>query len=190
MAETVADSVNLIATSPCAGLLPLSIGTMTASEEPLAALTSIAAFKGQEDALSEMLKTAHGMGWPKPGRTTGKEGARALWFGQGQALLVGPAPDPGLARHAALTDQSDAWAVVRLSGAGSQAVLARLTPLDLRRGSFKRGHTARTEIAHMMGSLTRLGEEAFLILVFRSMAATLAHDLEAAMQAVAARTRL
>ncbi len=187
MAET---DLDLIASTPCAGLLPLSIGAVTASEEPPCALTSIAPYRGQEGALSEALKKAHGMAWPKPGRSTGKEGARALWFGQGQALLVGPAPDAGLARHAALTDQSDAWAVVRLSGAGAQAVSARLTPLDLRRASFKRGHSARSEIAHMMGSLTRLGEDAFLILVFRSMAATLAHDLETAMQSVAARARL
>ncbi|WP_372609656.1 sarcosine oxidase subunit gamma [Aquicoccus sp.] len=187
MAES---ELNLIATPPCAGLLPLSIGTVTASEEPSCALTSIAPYRGQDGALSDALKKAHGMAWPKPGRMTGKAGARALWFGQGQALLVGPAPDAELARNAALTDQSDAWAMVRLSGAGAQDVLARLTPLDLRRGSFKRGHTARTEIAHMMGSLTRLGEEAFLILVFRSMAATLAHDLETAMQSVAARKRL
>lgn len=180
----------LIARSPCAGLLPLQIGTLTATELPQMSLTVLAARKGAESALSEALKSAHGMALPAVMRATGKDGARALWFGQGQVLLMGPAPDPALARHAALTDQSDGWAVIRLSGAGAEAALARLTPLDMRRQVFKRGHTARTELAHMMGSLTRLGDDDFLLLVFRSMAATLVHDLQTAMQGVTARAAL
>ena len=108
-------------------------------------------------------------------------------FGREVALLMGPAPDASLAAHAALTDQSDAWIVVRLEGAGARDVLARLTPIDLRDSVFKRGHTARTELAHMMASLTRVGPQAWQIMVFRSFAQTLAHDLKTAMQGVAAR---
>ena len=96
-------------------------------------------------------------------------------------------PDPTLAGHAAMVDQSDGWAVLRLEGAGAAEVLARLVPLDLRAPQFRRGHTARTELQHMMASLTRLGPDAFLIMVFRSMARTLVHDLTSAMEAVAAR---
>jgi sarcosine oxidase subunit gamma len=39
----------------------------------------------------------------------------------------------------------------------------------------------------MTASITRTGAESFLILVFRSMAATLVHDLKQAMAAVASR---
>ena len=39
----------------------------------------------------------------------------------------------------------------------------------------------------MMASITRVGENAYLILAFRSMADTLRHDLEEAMRGVAAR---
>lgn len=178
--------VDLIAKSPCDGLLPLSAGNVAATEQDLGVLTSIAPFRAQDKPVSDTLKSAHGMTLPKPNRTTGKAGARAIWFGRGQVLLAGPEPDGRLADHAALTDQSDAWAAVRLEGAGARDVLARLVPVDLRPKVFKRGHTARTQVMHMMGSVTRLGEDIYLILVFRSMALTLVHDLKTAMEAVAA----
>lgn len=177
----------LIARPPCQGLLPLEIGTTTLSETDAGVLTSIMPFKGQEAALSEALIAAHGMAMPAANRTTGRAGIRAIWFGRGQVLLIGPSPHEALARYAALTDQSDAWAVVRLEGAGAVDVLARLLPIDLRATQFKRGHTARTELMHMMASITRVGDQAFQIMVFRSMATTLVHDLKTAMEGVAAR---
>ena len=177
----------LVAKSPCAGLLPLEIGAVKVTEEDLGVITALMPYKGQEKPLSMALQAAHGMAFPGPNRATGKAGARAVWMGREQALLMGPEVDAGLAEHAALIDQSDAWAAVRLEGAGAEAVLARLVPVDLRGAVFKRGHTARSQVAHMSGSVTRVGERAFLILVFRSMAATLVHDLKTAMEAVAAR---
>ncbi|MCB1362987.1 MAG: sarcosine oxidase subunit gamma [Rhodobacteraceae bacterium] len=177
----------LIARTPCAGLLPLAVGGVDLTEESLGALTTLSPRRGQEAALSEALEAAHGMAFPAPNRTTGKAGARAIWFGRGQALLAGPEPDADLARLAALSDQSDAWAVVRLRGAGAVDVLARLVPLDLRAAAFRRGHTARSELAQMMASITRLGADDFQIMVFRSMAATLVGELKTAMEAVAAR---
>ena len=76
---------------------------------------------------------------------------------------------------------------MRLAGADAADVLARLTPIDLRESQFKRGHTARTELAHMMASITRLGPQSYQIMVFRSLANTLVHDLKTAMKSVAAR---
>ena len=102
-------------------------------------------------------------------------------------MLVGPAPDPALSEQAVMVDQSDAWAVVRLDGTGAREVLARLTPLDLREGHFKRGHTARSELAHMPAAITRIGARAYQVMVFRAMAGTLVHEMRVAMQGVAAR---
>ncbi len=178
---------DLMAKSPCDGLLPVSHGDVTLSEVAMTPLTSLAAFKGQDKALSAALKKAHGMAVPGVNRATGKEGARAVWFGQGQVMLIGPEPASALAKHAAMTDQSDAWALVRLEGAKAEEVLARLVPVDLRQSAFKRGHSTRTQLQHMMVSITRTGDTAFLIMAFRSMAKTLVHDLETAMQGVAAR---
>ncbi len=179
--------VDLIAKSPCDGLLPLTLGPLTLSEVDTGPMTSIAPFKGQAAEASSVLKATHGMEAPGANRTTGKEGERVIWFGQNMYLLMGQTPDAALSEHAALTDQSDAWAVVRLQGAGAEDVLARLTPLDLRGALFKRGHTARTELRHMMASVTRVGAEAWMIMVFRGFAETLVHDLQTAMASVASR---
>lgn len=179
--------VDLMEKSPCDGLLPVQHGGVTLSEVEMTRMTSLAPFKGQDKSLSVALKKAHGMALPGVNRATGKDGARAIWFGQAQVMLIGPDADASLAAYGAMTDQSDAWALVRLEGVGSEDVLARLVPVDVRQSTFKRGHTARTQLQHLMISLTRTGDNAFLIMAFRAMAKTLVHDLETAMQGVAAR---
>ena len=42
-------------------------------------------------------------------------------------------------------------------------------------------------LPHMMGSITRLAQDRFRVMVFRSMAKTLVHDFTLAMEAVGAR---
>ena len=172
--------------SACDGAA-MDVGGMRVMEVDLGILTSLAPYAGQEKALDAALRARHGMRWPAPNRTTGKAGARTIWFGRHMALLAGPAPDSGLAKHAALTDQSDAWACVELSGARAEDVLARLVPVDLRFAQFKGGHCARTMVGHMNGAIVRTGAQSFLIMVFRSMAETLMHDLKVSMEAVASR---
>jgi len=180
-------TIELIAKTPCAGLLPIECGTVSLTEVTQGCMTGIAPLKGQDKLLSAALKKAHGMAAPAVNRATGKADARAIWFGQGQVMLLGPSPDAGLAKHAALVDQSDAWAVVTLKGAGAMDVLARLTPIDLRSDVFKVGHAVRTDLMHMAASIARLGVQEYQIMVFRGFSRTLVHDLETAMQGVAAR---
>ena len=179
--------VDLIAKPAAAGLLPLDIVGLKLTETADQMLTALAPLKGKSKALGEALKAAHGMVLPAANRATGKEGARALWFGHAHILLLGPPPDKSLGKYAAMTEQSDAWTVLRLSGQGAADVLARLTPIDLRPSQFKRGHTARTQVQHMMASITRINATTFQIMVFRSMAKTLLHDLEKAMAGVVSR---
>jgi len=178
--------VELSANSPCAGLLPIAVGACTLSEVAFASMTLLSPYKGKEKPLGAALKAAHGMAFPAPNRSHGKAGARCVWFGRGQGMLIGPTPDKSLARYAAVVDQSDGWAVVRLEGGGAVDVLARLTSLNLRASRFKRGQTARSELHHMLVSITRVGNQVFDIMAFRSMAKTLVHDLEGAMVSVAA----
>lgn len=180
--------VDLTAQSPCAGLLPITVGELRLTEVAPLRMTSLAPYRGQEAALSDAMQAAHELAWPMPGRITGREGARAIWIGRNMALLIGPDPDSGLAGYAALTDQADAWAVVQLEGKGAVDVLARLCPLDLRASVFEPGHTARTDVAHMAGSVSRMAEDIWQIMVFRSMATTLVHEVEIAMRRVTARS--
>ena len=176
--------VKLIAKSPCAGLLPMAIGTVTLTEIDAGKMTLVAPFAGQQKSVSDALKSSIGVGFPAPNRTSGTT-PRAVWCGRGQALIIG-ANCPDL-KGAACVDHSDAWAIVQIDGADATALLARLTPIDLRASTFKRGHTARTLIGHMTGGITRLSVQSFEVMVMRSMAATLMHDLTQAAQNIAAR---
>ncbi|MWD26516.1 sarcosine oxidase subunit gamma [Aquicoccus sp. SCR17] len=178
---------DLIAKTPCAGLLPFENGVATLWEPAPVPMTAIAPYRGRAEALSEALRAAHGLDWPGPGETSGEGAARLIWFDRAHGLLMGVAPAPALAEHAALTDQSDAWALVRLEGEGAAEVLARLTPLDLRESEFPVGRTARSLLGHMQGSITRLEPRVYQLMVFRSMAGTLVHELTTAMEQVAAR---
>ncbi|KEJ89280.1 sarcosine oxidase subunit gamma [Sulfitobacter donghicola] len=171
-------------TTPCAGLLPLTIGALTVTEVDLGAITSIAPFG---DAADKRFVKALGMGFPAPNQTITAGKARCIWAGQGEALLTGAAPNPALADFAAVVDQSDAWATVTLSGEGGAEALARLVPVDMRLSAFGVDATVRTQLGHMSASITRVAEDTYLIAVFRSMAATLVHDLRLALEAVAAR---
>lgn len=179
--------VSLIELSPCAGLLPLSIGSVTLTEGAAEPMFLIAPFRGRADEVGKLLESAFGLGFPPPGRWENSKGARILWAGRGRALLVGAPPPGGVQGLAAVTDQSDASAVVRIEGRDAAAVLARLVPLDLREPAFGAGATARSLVNHMPAQITRIGDEAFEIMVFRSMAGTLAGELAEAARGVAAR---
>lgn len=179
--------VDLKALSPLQEMTPVTIGGVTLKEVAPGRMTTIAPYRGKSRQASEALKAAHGLAMPEANRSLASGEVRVIWFGRDMALLLGPAPDAGLAAHAALTDQSDAWAVVTLEGRGAADVLARLCPLDLRAGVFQQNQTARTELQHMLASITCLEDGRYLIMVFRSMAQTLIHDLKTAMEAVAAR---
>lgn len=171
----------LVRTEPFAGLLPLTIGQLRLAASHMGPMTAIAA-RASGTELSARLQAAHGLGLPEPGRVVENGAARLIWFGMDQYLLTGVAPDAGLAAHAALSDQSDAWAAAELSGSGGALALAHLVPVDLRPEAFPVGQTARTQIQHMHGSVTRLGADRFLLMVFRSMAESFVHDMQRAME--------
>jgi methylglutamate dehydrogenase subunit D len=178
--------VDLIAKSPLEDVLPISVGETALTEATPAYITSIAVHKGREKALAEAVKKAHDLALPDIGRTSSKEGLRLIWSGRGQHMLLGDKPAArALARLASLTDQTDGWAVMTLTGINAAKALSRHCPLDLRATNFKRGHTARTEVAHMMTVVTKLND-GFEIMVMRSFAATMVHHLAQAMESVAA----
>jgi len=100
-----------------------------------------------------------------------------IWTAPGQWLAVGP--DRGLAARltaelggiAAVSDQSDARAVVRLSGPRARDVLAKGCPIDLHGRAFAPGQVAMTAIGHINVMLRQIDDQpTFEIALFRSMA--------------------
>ena len=128
-----------------------------------------------------------GLSFPAPNRFVEAAGAKIVWTGREQAFLIG-ASGEGLTGLAALTDQSDGWAVLTLQGQQAEAALMRLYPLDLRLAQFGVGQAARAPLNHMASILMRTGADAFTVMVFRSMARTAWHEIETALKALAART--
>ena len=177
----------LIAKSALEGQGPLHLGGVTLAEAAVGPITSVAVLPGGAKAVAKGLKGL-GLTFPAPNSFVEKKDVRIVWTGREQAFLIGVEP-PAL-EGAAVTDQSDGWAVLAISGVGAVDVLARLVPLDLRLPAFPVGCAVRSGLNHMNGVILRTGDYAFEIMVFRSMARTAWHELEAAMQAVAARQAL
>lgn len=179
----------LLARTPAEAALPepVEIGGVRIEEIVREAVTWVAPFDGREAEVSEALAAAVGVPYPGPGEAPAAGDVRAIWFGPGQALVIGR---PVSMQCAALADQSDAWCVLAMTGRDVPTVLARLTPLDLRNSSLPVNRTARTMIGHMTAGITRVGTDAWEVMVFRSMAGTLVHELTRAMRHVAARSKL
>lgn len=170
---------DLFAKTALAGVKPLALAGCSLAEAALGPITSIACFPGTAEAVAARLN-----GFPAP--NTCLTGPLRLWTGPDQAFLVGEAA-PDLGALAAVTDQTGGWAALRLDGPGAEAVLARLYPLDLRATAFPIGSCVRAPLGHMQSVLARMEGQGFLILVFRSMARTAWHEIEEAMQKLAAR---
>lgn len=176
--------VDLKAKSPLAPKKPVVYGQASLRELPMAELTSIAPFANRRDQVSEALQNTLGVSLPDEGATVASGGVEVFWTGQGQYFVRG-AQVPAL--DAAVTDQSDNWTRVALEGPSARDVMARLCPLDLR--ALQPGDVARSLIGHM-SAIILCREEGYELMVFRSMAGTLWHEVCTVMQAVAAREKL
>lgn len=177
----------LIAKSPLSGVWPVAHGGLRLSEHLLGRVTSIAPLPGQEKAVARALKSL-GLTFPAPNTFASAGDVTLVWTARNQAFLIGVSP-PDVA-SAALTDQSDGWAALRLEGVAASDALMRLYPLDLRLQSFGVGAAARAPLNHMQSIVMHTAPYAFEILVFRSMARTAWHEVEAAMKTLAARGTL
>lgn len=177
----------LKARTACEGHLPLRCGSMRLAEVTWAPISAIAPFAGQQGVVSGLLDDQVGLHWPEPGLSFCHGSARVIWAGLDLAFLVGAAVPDDVLQYAAVTDQSDAWAVVSLEGPEVRQVLARVCPLDLRETEFPVGRCAKSLVQHMSCLIVCEEGERFIICVFRSMAASLCHDLHVAMQSVGAR---
>ena len=180
--------VDLYKTPAAASALPFKIGTVYA-EEVETSLFLVAPFDKKSRQAAAVLYAEMGMQWPETHKLRRTGASYALWFDHAHIALMGIQPPAKILRYAAVTDVSDGWCVVDISGQNVRDVLARVTPLDMRVKSFKMGMTQRSMLMHMQASISCFGKSKFRLMVFRSMALTLVHDLAIAMESVAARAQ-
>ena len=168
--------------APHAGLgLPLETGGCRLSALVPGPITAVAPFPGQAGAVAERLG-----GFPAPGEALEVAAGQLVWAGRETAFLFGAAPD--LSGLAAVTEQSDGWGGLRLTGEGAAEVLARLVPIDLQ--AMAPPASVRTLLNHMPLLLICAGKEDWQLWSYRSMAGTMVEELSEAMRNVAARATL
>ena len=178
--------VSLIPTPPLP-VPPIFLGACQLATVDLGPLASFAPKKGQESALQAYLATLD-LACPPPNHAQSNSTQSVLWAGAAQWFFQGSLPEK-LMQFAYVSDQSDGWATLSLSGATAPNVLARLYPLDLREKVFGVGQLARAPLMHMASLLHRTKPREFTLYVFRSMAQTAWHEVKTAMIHVAARGR-
>lgn len=172
--------IELASYSPFAAMrLPLVHGATRLSAIGPQRVTAILPYPGQTEAVAIVLD-----GFPAPGEV--REGALCLvWAGHAMAFAFGEGLPEELGKVAAVVDQSDGWAGLVLEGEDAEAVLARLVAMDLR--ALPAPASARSLLGHLPLLLIKQSAARFEIWSYRSMAASLVHELEGAMRNVAAR---
>jgi heterotetrameric sarcosine oxidase gamma subunit len=180
--------VDLIAVNPTCGPMPMKIGTVVV-EEVHTSLFTVGVHKEISKSLLNTMKSVTGMDWPNVCQIKSKDNISLMWFDHTHVAIMGVTPTPQLEKIAAVTDVSDAWLIIDIDGVDARKVLSRVTPTDMREEHFKIGTTQRGDLMHMQASISCIAEHRFRIMVFRSMAQTLLHELTIAMKSVAARTR-
>ena|SRR5579863_2087196 len=71
---------------------------------------------------------------------------------------------------ATLSDQSHGRIMIRIAGSKARQTLAKGTPVDLDPAEFAVGKSVLTQMSHVVVHLTRTGEDAFEVSLFRGFA--------------------
>ncbi len=164
-------------------------GSLLVEEITETALVTLAHARENRDAVSATLSSAIGAALPDIGHSSvADDGLTLLGLQQDQTWCVfthpGGSADRALAARLGetsglyLTDQSDGWCVLSLTGDSVLAVLERLCSLDLHEGEFKVGHVARTAMEHTSVIMLRLGHSHFQLMSPRSSAGSFAHAID------------
>ena len=166
-----------------------TIGTVTLAEVAGLALVSAAVPRDDDEAFAAALARGFGAARPAPGDSTlgDRLATRVLGMQPDQVFILFELPDQGqvmqtaaaaLGSAAYVTDQSDSWALLRMSGAGTRVALERICPLDLDDEAFPEGRVARTAMEHLSVIILRDGPDSFLLMSPRSSAHSFRHAIE------------
>ena len=160
-------------------------------------LATMQARKGRLDALRRRVRDQFGVELPtRPGRASSGSVAFAAtgpmtWLasteGGGNAFAAQLAQLT--ADVAAVADQSDGFAVLRLSGPNVRELLARLAPIDVHERAFPMGSVASSVAGHIGVTLWRRDDDAgvpvFELALYRSFARSFARLLAEALGGLA-----
>jgi sarcosine oxidase subunit gamma len=140
-------------------------------------LCSMIAPATRTEEVSDRIAGRFGLALPTTPRIVETSDIGLIWAGRDQWLARSARPDLAVLLEAeigdvaAIADQSDARAILRLSGLRVREVLAKGCMIDLHPRAFRPGDVALTSIAHIGVQLWQLDDEpTYEIAVFRSLA--------------------
>lgn len=178
---------SLTARSPLGGI-DRTHGTVALREAPDTAIVSLAIPLGGEAAAFDAIRDAFGAEPPAVGMsclsTDGTVWLIRLGGDQMLIMLAHPGTCPAtliaaqLGDAAYVTDQSDVWAVLEVSGTGTRSALERICPIDLHPDIFAPGQSARTAMEHLGAIIIRTGGDAFTLLSASSPARSFLEAVE------------
>jgi heterotetrameric sarcosine oxidase gamma subunit len=167
----------------------LGRGVNVADREELA-LASVLVRKEEATSLEHRVRDVFGIVLPRGPRRVSAGDIAFMGAGPGAWLATHERAGSGFAvslkeklgQVASVSDQSDGYAVLRLSGPRVRDTLAKMCPVDLHPRAFGCDEVAVTAAGHIGATLWRLedaadGSPAFEIAVYRSFAADFWHLL-------------
>ena len=192
---------SLTAQSPLGGYEMITDGTSLIEVTGLS-MVSVAPLAGSQaafqTAISKLFKTDKSHS-PKPSATMALDqsckqlcilmpSAQNQWFlcfdddGTNPINAAKTLMGKSLSKQMAMTDQSDSWVILALSGPQSRQTLARICPIDCGVSAMPIGTTARTSMEHLGAIITRRPDEGdhqpcFWLLSARSSAASFLHAI-------------
>jgi methylglutamate dehydrogenase subunit D len=156
-------------------------------------LATMQARKGRLDALRRRVRDEFGLELPMRPQRASSGGVAFAAVAPMTWLASSEGGGPAFAAHlagltadaAAVADQGDGFAVLRLSGRDVRELLARLVPIDVHERAFPVGSVASSVAGHVGVTLWRLddadGAPAFELALYRSFAHGFARLLGAAL---------
>ncbi|MFE0752321.1 sarcosine oxidase subunit gamma [Inquilinus sp. NPDC058860] len=150
-------------------------------------MAKLIARKSRAGDLAAAIRARYGLDLPTTPKRVAQGGLAVIWSGPGQWLAVAE-DGRDLARElsdaigafAAVSDQSDGLAVLRVSGPRARDALIKGVGLDLHPRAFAPGDAAVTMIAHIGAQLWQLDDRpSYEVAIYRSFAGSLWRWLEA-----------
>ena len=164
----------VLTTQSALGGIERDFGEVTIAESTSHAIMSVAVPRGGEKELSEAIALSFKTKLPPVGESTTStiKNARILGMQQDQFFLLfeysGLNAVNELSKEiraaAYLTDQSDSWVIITISGLQAYNALQRTCLVDLHRLNFPSGAVARTVMDHLSTIIVREEPNTFLLM--------------------------
>jgi heterotetrameric sarcosine oxidase gamma subunit len=164
-------------------------GVIAADRDGLG-LATVIVRRGQLEPLAQRIRECYGIELPRGNLR--REAQRVAFAGLGPETWLATCEKGGnefsaslreeIGALASISDQSDGYAVLRLTGTKIRDTLAKLIPIDVHPRAFKPGDVTSTVASHIGITLWRLDDapdasSVFEIAVFRSLAGGFWHAL-------------